>query len=46
MSATGGFWPGEMPAVEQEDVQDDEQEVEAVAEPLAWPQPHEEESDV
>ena len=46
MSATGGFWPGEVPAVEAEDVQDDEEEPEATAaEPLAWPQPHEDEQD-
>jgi len=43
MSASGGFWPGEAaPAAEQEDVQEpDETRVES----LAWPQPHEEESE-
>jgi 6,7-dimethyl-8-ribityllumazine synthase len=41
MSATGGFWPGEAPAVEEkEDVP--EAEAAAVAEPLDWPQPREE----
>jgi 6,7-dimethyl-8-ribityllumazine synthase len=42
MSSSGGFWPGEAPAAEQEDVQ--EPEAEAV-EPLDWPQPHEEETE-
>jgi 6,7-dimethyl-8-ribityllumazine synthase len=43
MSATGGFWPGEAPpAVEHEDV---EEPVATAAEPLEWPQPHEEEPD-
>ncbi|HEY7421731.1 MAG TPA: 6,7-dimethyl-8-ribityllumazine synthase [Gaiellaceae bacterium] len=37
MSATGGFWPGEAPAAEQEDVQEPER--------LAWPEPHEEEAE-
>ena len=41
MSATEGFWPGESPAAEK-DVQEPQPEA-AVAEPLAWPQPHEEE---
>jgi 6,7-dimethyl-8-ribityllumazine synthase len=40
MSATGGFWPGEAPAAEEEDVREPE-----AAEPLGWPQPHEEEAD-
>jgi 6,7-dimethyl-8-ribityllumazine synthase len=35
---TEGFWPGEAPAAEQEDVPKPEA---AVAEPLGWPQPHE-----
>jgi 6,7-dimethyl-8-ribityllumazine synthase len=39
MSATEGFWPGEAPAPEEED---DVQEPQA-AEPVGWPQPHEEE---
>jgi 6,7-dimethyl-8-ribityllumazine synthase len=44
MSATGGFWPGEAPAVEQkEDVP--EAGAAAVAEPLGWPQPHEPQSE-
>src|ERR1700751_434333 len=42
MSATGGFWPGEAPAAEQDDGQ--EPEAEAV-EPLDWPQPHEQEAE-
>jgi 6,7-dimethyl-8-ribityllumazine synthase len=43
MSATGGFWPGEAPqAAEEEDVQEPEATVEE-PEPLAWPEPHEEE---
>lgn len=33
MSATGGFWPGEAPAVEEEDAQDGE----------GWPEPREKE---
>jgi 6,7-dimethyl-8-ribityllumazine synthase len=37
MSATGGFWPGEAPAAEQEDVQEPKA---AVEKPLGWPQPH------
>jgi 6,7-dimethyl-8-ribityllumazine synthase len=40
MSASGGFWPGEAPAAEQENVQEPET---AVEEPGGWPQPHEEE---
>ena len=41
MSTTGGFWPGEAPrAVEEQDVQEPEA---AVAEPVGWPQPREEE---
>src|SRR5579884_2834439 len=43
MSATGGFWPGEAPAAEQEDVQEPEATVAEPA-PLAWPEPHEEEA--
>src|SRR5438445_768405 len=39
MSATGGFWPGEAPAAEEEDAQDGEAPVE---EPDAWPQRREE----
>ncbi len=42
MSATGGFWPGEAPAAQEEDVQQPEA---TVAEPLGWPEPHEEEAD-
>jgi len=42
MSATGGFWPGEAPAAQEEDVQEPEA---AVAEPFAWPGPHEEEAE-
>ena len=33
MSATGGFWPGEAPAAEEEDAQNGE----------GWPEPHEQE---
>ena len=40
MSATGGFWPGEAPAAEEDDVQEPEPKAE---EPLGWPQPREEE---
>jgi len=39
MSATGGFWPGEAPAAQEEDVQEAGAEVVA-AKPLGWPQPH------
>ena len=35
MSATGGFWPGEAPAVEEEDAQNGE----------GWPEPHEQEQE-
>ena len=42
MSATGGFWPGEAPAAQEEDVQEPEA---AVAEPLAWPEPHQAEAE-
>jgi 6,7-dimethyl-8-ribityllumazine synthase len=42
MSATGGFWPGEAPAVEEEERQESNP---AVAEPLEWPQPHEQKAD-
>jgi 6,7-dimethyl-8-ribityllumazine synthase len=43
MSATEGFWPGEAaPAAEEKDVQEPEATV-AEPEPLAWPEPHEEE---
>jgi 6,7-dimethyl-8-ribityllumazine synthase len=41
MSASGGFWPGEAPAAEQEDVQEPEA---PIADPPGWPQPHEEEA--
>jgi 6,7-dimethyl-8-ribityllumazine synthase len=36
MSATEGFWPGESPAAEEQDVL----EREALAEPVGWPKPH------
>ncbi|HKD95135.1 MAG TPA: 6,7-dimethyl-8-ribityllumazine synthase [Gaiellaceae bacterium] len=39
MSASGGFWPGEAPAAEQEDVQEPEA---TVADPPSWPRPQEE----
>jgi 6,7-dimethyl-8-ribityllumazine synthase len=38
MSATGGFWPGESPAAEEEQAQASEPEV---VEPRGWPQPDE-----
>src|SRR5215471_13262351 len=41
MSATEGFWPGEAPAAE-EDVQEPRADA-SVAEPVGWPQAHEEE---
>src|SRR5262245_19845463 len=42
MSATGGFWPGEAPAAQEEDVQEPEA---AVAEQAGWPEPHQEASE-
>jgi 6,7-dimethyl-8-ribityllumazine synthase len=42
MSATEGFWPGEAPAAEEEDVREPQAEA-AVEEPLGWPQPRAEE---
>jgi 6,7-dimethyl-8-ribityllumazine synthase len=42
MSASGGFWPGEAPATEEEDVQEPKP---AGSEPRAWPQPHAEKPD-
>ena len=45
MSATGGFWPGEAPAAEEEkDVQEPQAEA-SVEEPAGWPQPREEEAE-
>jgi 6,7-dimethyl-8-ribityllumazine synthase len=44
MSATGGFWPGEAPPAAEEDVQEPEAMVaEPPADPLGWPEPHEQE---
>src|SRR5262245_624137 len=45
MSTTGGFWPGEAPpATEERDVQEPEAAVAGPeAEPLGWPEPHEQE---
>jgi 6,7-dimethyl-8-ribityllumazine synthase len=40
VSATGGFWPGDAPAAQDEDIQEPEA---VVAEPLGWPRPHEQE---
>ena len=40
MSATGGYWPGEAPAAEDEDVQEPQAEA-SVEEPVGWPQPGE-----
>ena len=42
MSATGGFWPGEAPAAQEDDVQEPEAEA---AEPPGWPEPHEQEAE-
>jgi 6,7-dimethyl-8-ribityllumazine synthase len=42
MSTSGGFWPGEAPAAEEEEEAVQKPGAEA-AEPLAWPQPREEE---
>jgi 6,7-dimethyl-8-ribityllumazine synthase len=42
MSATEGFWPGEAPAADEEDVQEPQAEA-PVEEPLGWPQPREHE---
>jgi len=42
MSATGGFWPGEAPAAQEDDVHEPEAEV---AEPPGWPEPHEQEAE-
>ncbi|HEU5244382.1 MAG TPA: 6,7-dimethyl-8-ribityllumazine synthase [Gaiellaceae bacterium] len=42
MSATGGFWPGEAPAAQEEDEQEPEA---AVADPPGWPEPHDEEAE-
>jgi 6,7-dimethyl-8-ribityllumazine synthase len=39
MSATGGFWPGEAPAAEEE--QEQEASEPEVVEPRGWPQPQE-----
>jgi 6,7-dimethyl-8-ribityllumazine synthase len=44
MSATGGFWPGEAPATEEEQVQEQEAQPEVV-EPPGWPQQHEQAAD-
>jgi 6,7-dimethyl-8-ribityllumazine synthase len=44
MSATGGFWPGEAPAAEDEDVQEPQAEA-SVEEPVGWPQPRENEAE-
>jgi len=44
MSATEGFWPGETPAAQEEDVKEPQAEA-AVAEPVGWPQPQEEEAE-
>ncbi len=42
MSGTGGFWPGESPAAEEEQAQESKPEV---AEPRAWPRPGEQETE-
>jgi 6,7-dimethyl-8-ribityllumazine synthase len=44
MSTSGGFWPGEAPAAEEEEEAVQKPGAEA-AEPLAWPQPREEEAE-
>jgi len=43
MSASGGFWPGEAPPAEQEDVREPDEAAAESAVPLTWPKPHEEE---
>jgi 6,7-dimethyl-8-ribityllumazine synthase len=40
MSATGGYWPGEAPAAEDEDGQEPQAEA-SVEGPVEWPQPRE-----
>ena len=46
MSATEGFWPGEAPqAAEEETAEEPPEATVAEPEPLAWPQPHEEEAE-
>jgi 6,7-dimethyl-8-ribityllumazine synthase len=45
MSATGGFWPGEAPAVEQKEDVPEAEAAPAVAESRGWPEPHEPEQD-
>jgi 6,7-dimethyl-8-ribityllumazine synthase len=42
MSASGGFWPGESPAEQEEDVHEPEA---PVADPPGWPSPSEEEAE-
>lgn len=42
MSATGGFWPGEAPAAEEDKAQTGEA---PVAEPSGWPEPREQEAE-
>jgi 6,7-dimethyl-8-ribityllumazine synthase len=41
MSATGGFWPGEAPAVEQKEDVPETEAARAVAESRGWPEPQE-----
>lgn len=42
MSGTGGFWPGESPAAEEEQAQESKPEV---AEPRGWPRPGEQDAE-
>src|SRR5581483_9370613 len=39
MSSSGGFWPGEPPAFEEEEAARERAPEPAVPEPPAWPQP-------
>jgi 6,7-dimethyl-8-ribityllumazine synthase len=45
MSTSGGFWPGEAPAAEEEEEEAVQKPGAEAAEPLAWPQPREEEAE-
>jgi 6,7-dimethyl-8-ribityllumazine synthase len=42
MSATGGFWPGEAPAADEDKDEQEPQAEGSVEEPVGWPQPLEE----
>jgi 6,7-dimethyl-8-ribityllumazine synthase len=45
MSATGGFWPGEAPAAEDDDDVQEPQAEAPVAKPESWPQPREKDTE-